>query len=94
PASIEAIRKFTFQASLDYLEHATERFLESREGQGQFQIEFENSDFFDLTFIDSYELLDEDFRIGAGVTIPPGRYSFQSIRAGLTFGLQRWYSGI
>jgi hypothetical protein len=93
PASIEAIRKFTFQASLDYLEHATERFVESREGQGQFQIEFESSDVFDLTFTDSYELLDEDFRIGAGVTLPPGRYSFQTIQAGFTFGLQRWYSG-
>lgn len=50
--------------------------------------------FFDLTFTDGYELLDDDFRIGTGVTIPPGRYSFQAIQAGFTFGLQRWYSVI
>ena len=58
PASIKAIRKLTFQASLDYLEHAQQRFVESRQGQGQFQIEFESSDALDLTYTDSYEFLD------------------------------------
>ena len=93
PASIEAIRKFMFQASLDYLEDAEEGFVESRQGQAQFQIEFESSDVFDLTYSDRYEFLDEDFRVGGGVTIPPGRYTFQDVEVGFSLGLQRWYSG-
>ena len=93
PASIEAIRRLTFQASLDYLEHAKERFVESREGQAQFQIEFESSDVFDLTYSDRYEFLDEDFPVGGGVTIPPGRYAFQDVEVGFGFGLQRQFSG-
>ena len=93
PASIEAIRKLTFQASMDYLENAEGRFVESRQGQGRFQIEFESSDLLDLTYSDSYEFLDEDFPVGGGVTLPPGRYAFQDVQVGFSFGLQRWYSG-
>ena len=93
PASIEAIRKLTFQASLDYLEDAEEGFVETRQGQGQFQIEFESSDVFDLWYTDSYELLEGDFRISSDVTVPPGRYAFQDVEVGFSLGLQRWYSG-
>ena len=93
PASIEAIRKLTFQASLAYLEHAEPRFVESRGGQAQLQIEFESSDFFNLRYNESYEFLDEDFRVGADVTVPPGRYTFRDVEVGFSFGLQRWYSG-
>jgi hypothetical protein len=93
PTSIEAIRKFTFQAGMNYLEHAKERFLESRQGQAQFQIEFESSDLLDLTYTDSYEFLDKDFRVGGGVTIPPGEYAFRDVGVDFRFGLQRWYSG-
>ena len=93
PASIEAIRKLTFQASFDYLEHAAGRYVESRQGQAQLQIEFESSDLVDLTYTDSYEFLDENFRLGGGVTIQPGRYAFRDMEVGFTSGLQRWYSG-
>ena len=92
PASIEAIRKLTFQVSMDYLENAEGRFVESRQGQGRLQIEFESSDLLDLTYTDSYEFLDEDFRVG-GVTLPPGRYAFRDLGVSFGFGLQRWYSG-
>ena len=93
PASIEAIRKLTFQASLDYLEDAEEGFVETRQGQAQFQIEFESSDLFDLAYTDSYELLEGDFRISSDVTVPPGRYAFQDVEVGFGFGLQRRFSG-
>ena len=93
PASIEAIRKLTFQASLDYLEDAEEGFVESREGQVQFQIEFESSDLFDLAYTDSYELLERNFRVNRKVTVPPGRYAFRDVNIGFSLGLQRWYSG-
>ena len=93
PTSIEAIRKFTFQADMNYLEHAKERFLESRQGQAKFQIEFESSDLLDLTYTDSYEFLDKDFRVGGGATIPPGKYAFRDVGVDFGFGLQRWYSG-
>ena len=71
PESIEAIRKLTLQGSIDYLE-AAEGFVESREGQAGFQIEFESSDLIDLTFANNFEFLKESFRIpgGGGITVP------------------------
>ena len=93
PESIKAIRRLSFEASLDYLELIEEQLVGSREGEAKFQIEFESSDVFDLTYTDSYEFLKEDFPINPNVTVPPGRYAFQDVEVGLSLGLHRWYSG-
>ena len=92
PQSIAAIRKFTFDGRLDYITDRAGR-LETREQQGGFGIEFENSDQFNATFTRSYEFLERPFRIAPGVIIPVGGYSFQDVQTGFTFGLQRRLSG-
>ena len=83
PRSITAIRKFSWNARLDYI---TDRagVVETRETEGRFGIEFENSDTFDVTYVQSYEFLDEPFPIAADVTIPVGGYSFQSVSTSFT----------
>ena len=65
----------------------------TREIQGEFIVEFENSDMFNLVYLDSYELLEEPFEISPGVTIPVGGYSFGTLRASFTLGQQRLVSG-
>jgi hypothetical protein len=92
PQSIALIRKVTWEGSVDYI---TDRagMLETRENQGRFGIEFENSDQFNVTYTRSYEFLEQPFRIAPGVTIPVGGYGFQDVQTGFTFGQQRRLSG-
>jgi len=93
PESIDWIRQMTFQVSTDYIENHPVGFVESREIQGQYSIELENSDQFSLTFTESYENLQDTFNIATGVAIPDGRYDFRSGSISYNFGLQRPYSG-
>ena len=92
PQGIARIRKFTWAGSIDYITDRAGR-LETRETQGRFGIEFENSDQFNTTYARSYEFLERPFRIAPGVIIPVGGYRFQDVQAGFTFGQQRRLSG-
>ncbi len=92
PESIDWIRQVTLQGELGYIENERVGLVESRARQGQLRIEFENSDQFTIQFTDSYEHLSEPERI-SGARIPGGRYAFQDIEIGYSFGLQRPYSG-
>ena len=88
PASIESIRKLTWRANLDYFEDG-DGLLESRAESGFFIADFENSD--KLTFQGSrnFERLVADFRVGTGVAVTPGDYTFSNVRASYQFGPQR-----
>ena len=92
PQGIAIVRKFSWEGSVDYI---TDRagMLETRENQGRFGIEFENSDQFNVTYTRSYEFLEQPFRIAPGVTIPVGGYGFQDVQTSFTFGQQRRLSG-
>ncbi len=93
PASIDWIRQMTFEVSADYIENHPGGFVETREIQGSYSIELENSDSFSLDFTESYEALQDTFNIASGVAIPDGRYDFRSGSISYGFGLQRPYSG-
>ena len=92
PQGIALIRKVTWEGRVDYITDRAGR-LETRETQGQFGIEFENSDQFNATYTRSYEFLEQPFRIAPGVIIPVGGYGFQDVQTGFTFGQQRRLSG-
>ena len=92
PHSIAAIRKLSWEGCLDYITNRA-GVLETREAQGQFRIEFENSDQFTATYTRSYEFLDEPFAIASDVTIPVGGYRFQDIQLSFALGQQRPLSG-
>ena len=93
--SIDAVRQFTWGASLDYIESDTTGQLETRFAQGRFQTEFESSDRFSIDVQESYELLTVPFHIApnAGVSIPVGGYGFQDIFTSYALGGQRRLSG-
>ena len=93
PTSIPSIRQFNLEVGVDYREDAPAGSVESRERRGRFDIEFENSDMFTLTAVDSRERLTSPFEISDGVTIPVGTYPFQELEVAYTLGLQRRTSG-
>ena len=92
PRSIEAVRKFLFEGSLDYIADGA-GLLETRQQQGIFGIEFENGDRFFAGATDSYEFLKAPFDIHKDVTIPVGGYSFTNARVVYALGQQRGVSG-
>jgi hypothetical protein len=92
PASLDSIRQFTIQGQFQYAENNA-RQLETREFEGQFQIEFENSDELQVQYADGYELLPLDFEVARGVTVPEGGYTTDTAQVSFTLGQQRVASG-
>ena len=92
PSSIAWIRQISLQFDLGHIENERTGILESQNRAGQFKVELENSDQFNVTYTDTYENLLENVHI-SGATISQGDYSFPDLRLDYTFGSQRPYSG-
>jgi hypothetical protein len=92
PASLDPIRKLTFQGNLNYITNTANR-LDSREQTGSFQAEFTNSDVAGVSYIDTFERLVRPFAIVPGVVIPIGAYDFQTVQLSYIAGQQRPISG-
>ena len=92
PQGIQAVRKFTWEASVDHLTDGAGR-LETRLQRGQFITELESGDLLFALATNNYELLTEPFHIAPGVAIPSGGYSFLNYRAGYSMAQQRALSG-
>ncbi len=92
PRRLRAVRKFGWEASLDYITDRAGR-LETREAQARFNIEFENGDDWSLEGTETYERLDEPFDIADDVTIPAGEYRFREVQTNYRLGPQRRVSG-
>ena len=92
PNSIDWIRRFSWEGSYNFITDAGGT-VETREAIGNFQVELENSDGFDLLFTDSYDLLQRPFNIASNVTIPVGGYQFSNTAASYRFGPQRRLAG-
>jgi hypothetical protein len=86
------VRKISWTGSLAYIEDGAGR-LETRDWDGEFAIEFQNSDRFNIAYANTYEFLPEPFRVASGVIVPVGGYDVAGLRAGATFGQQRAVSG-
>jgi hypothetical protein len=92
PSNMPSIRKFFGVGTLTYITDWDGR-LETRDSDGEFAIEFQNSDRFSAGVTDSYELLREPFPITPEVSIAPGAYDFTTWRTSMRFGQQRNISG-
>ena len=92
PASLRAVRQFTWEASLDYIENGAGQ-VETRLAQARFDTEFENSDRFGVDVQQSDELLVQPFQIASDVTIPVGGYDFRDVFLSYAMGEQRRVSG-
>ncbi len=92
PASLRAVRQFTWEAGLDYIENGAGA-VETRLLQARFDTELENSDRFGVDLQDSRELLVDPFRIAPDVTIPAGLYDFRDVFLSYSMGEQRRVAG-
>ena len=92
PASIDWIRKLTWEASLDYFEDGDGR-IESRKQGGRFNVELENSDRWSIDVTREFDRVDASFPISRDLRVPMGRYDFTSYRTSYTSGPQRRISG-
>jgi hypothetical protein len=92
PATIKSVRKFSSTGTVNYIEDGAGR-LETREVDGEFAVELQNSDRLNIGFTDSFELLQQPFAITPNVRIPVGGYDFAWGRIGYNFGQQRAFSG-
>ena len=93
PRRIRGVRKFSYQVQVDHFDTASTGELETRQAQGTFSTEFQNSDKFTLTVDDYFERLDQPFAIAKGVTIPIGGHNYRNVRAEYAGGQQRPLSG-
>ena len=86
------MRKFSGIGQFTYIEDGAGR-LTTRVLDGEFGIEFQNSDRFQLGLNEDYELITRPFSIAPGALIPVGGYGFTTGRMGYTLGQQRPFSG-
>ena len=92
PLSIETVRRFSWTGSFVYIENGLGQ-VETSEGDGEFAIEFENSDRLSLGYRGTHEFLPRAFSIAKDVVLPVGSYDFAAARVGFEFGPQRLVSG-
>jgi len=89
---IASVRKFFYQGSLDYIANGSGH-LETRELNGEFAIEFQNSDRLTVNLTDSYEFLPRPFPIAPDITLPIGGYHFDNVHIQMNLGQRRKVSG-
>jgi hypothetical protein len=87
------IRRLSWKGGFEYVTDAARTTLTDRTQAGAFGIEFNNSDQFSLSASRLYEFVPVDFGIAAGVVVPRGGYSTDSLSASYSLGGQRPVSG-
>ena len=87
-----AIRKVSWEASLDYITNGAGQ-LETRQALGTFRVDLENGDTTDVNYVNNYEFLTTPFPIAEGVLLPIGGYRFNEVQAGYQLGPQRKIKG-
>ena len=93
PRSIEAIRQFRVEGSVDYIVTADTGIVETRQSQVGFATEFENSDRVGINVADHYEFVVRPFSPEPGVTFPIGGYRFRDVEVTYAPGAQRRVTG-
>jgi hypothetical protein len=88
PRNHSAIRKYVYDASIEYIENGAGR-LETRERAAEFALEFQSSDRFTINYTNSFEYLPRPLRIGDIVLPAGGTYAFDTFRLGYNIGQQR-----
>jgi hypothetical protein len=92
PPRIRHVRKFTTQASINYLTNNQNR-LDTREIVGVFQTELVNTDVAGIMYTDTFDRPVRPFDVATGARIPIGLYDFHTLQLSYTGGQQRKISG-
>ena len=92
PRRLKRVRKFSSIGQFTYIEDSAGR-LTTRISDGEFAVEFQNSDRVAVGVNDDYELLARPFTVLPGARVPAGGYQFTTARVAYTMGQQRRLSG-
>jgi hypothetical protein len=92
PTQLPHVRKFTTQASINYLTNNQNR-LDTREIVGLFQTELINTDVVGVMYTDTFDRPVRPFDVSTQVRIPVGAYDFHTLQLSYTGGQQRKMSG-
>jgi hypothetical protein len=92
PRRYASVRRFFYQGSIDYITNGRGH-LETRSSNGEFAIEFQNSDRLSVDVTDSYEFLPRPFDITPDITLPVGGYRFETVHVQMNLGQRRKVSG-
>ena len=94
PTRIEAVRKFTWTTSGEYIETGVGQ-VDRRVFEAGFTTEFQNSDQFSIEAGRTYDFLAAPFTPGGSpAPIDAGAYTFGDVGASYTFGAHRRASGV
>ena len=93
PQGSALVRRYSIEAGVDYFTTADQGLVETRERTVEFSTEFHNSDRFEADLTNSYELLQEPFRISKDVVLPVGGYGFTAGTVSYSLGGQHRTSG-
>ena len=91
-ANSKRVRRYLYTGQFNHIENGSGR-LETRSAEGQFEVQFHNSDRFSFNYTRDTEFLPVPFRIATDVTLPVGEYDFGSGELSYVFGRQRNMSG-
>ncbi|HVH26678.1 MAG TPA: DUF5916 domain-containing protein [Vicinamibacterales bacterium] len=92
PSSMPSVRRLSWTGSLAYIENLAGR-VDLREQNGEFAIEFLNTDRFSVAYTGTYEFLPRPFEISDGIVLPIGSYDYDNVKVGWNVGQQRAVSG-
>jgi len=92
PKRSKRVRKYTSQVSYEYYENGAGD-VESRQATGNFNVEFNNSDTFNVEANQNYDLLVTPFSPAPGHPIPVGGYHYNDVSMRYNMGQQRRLSG-
>ena len=92
PQRFTAVRKFTYETAFEYYENGAGA-VESRQTTGRFNVEFDNSDVFNVEANANYDLLVTPFSPAPGHPIPVGGYHYNDVLMSYNMGPQRRFSG-
>lgn len=92
PKSMPAIRKFTWEGSLEHIADLEGR-LESRAALGTFRVDLRSGDTASVSYLASYEFLKTPFALAPGVAPLVGGYDFREMSGSYRIGARRRVSG-
>jgi hypothetical protein len=88
----KAVRKFGYQASIEYFENSYEQ-VETRERRVEFFTDFQSSDRLEVMFEHTYEFIPRPFEIATGIDVPVASYTQKIASVLFQFGQHRPVSG-
>jgi hypothetical protein len=92
PQLDSAVRKYNYEAALDYITN-NERQLENRQFRTGLRTDMQSGDAWSVMYFRDFEFLAEPFEIVPDILVPAGAYHSSTIRASYTVGTQRRISG-